>query len=152
MSEEAKIWGIETKMQEEEFKRIICERVTDAPFYKHMGFSVIGLGPGEAHLKMKANPRVCDESGAVERGAIAALADAASGVSAATVFPKSSKRVVTVEQKVTFMAPVSGGELVAIGKVLFSDENIVVSEAVVRDREGKIAAKSLATFTVVSRK
>ncbi len=152
MSDAVKIWGFKTKEQEEDFKRIIHERLTQAPFYQHMGLSVIGLGPGEALLKMRANPYLCDESGKVEKGAIASLADAASGVSVATVFPGSSRRIVTVEQKISFMAPVTRGELTAAGKVLFADDNIVVSEATVQDLNGKIAAKSLATFMVIARR
>ncbi len=149
MGEEPRLWGAETPEQEASFKAIIDERVSNAPFYSLVGLVVVGLAPGEAHLELKAGPRLSDSSGTVARGVIASLADAASGVAVATWVPLGSKQVVTIEQKVNFMAPVTTGDLSGIGKVVYEEGDIAVSEAEIRDGDGVLVARSTATHMLV---
>lgn len=100
---------------------------------------------------MKAGIKLHNTGGIVHGGAIAALADASAGVALATLIPRGSRRTVTVEQKVNFMAPVHRGDLTGYGKVLRKREDIAVSESEVRDEEGNLVAKSMATFMIIKR-
>lgn len=150
MGEEPRIWGAETPGQEERFKKIIDDRVENAPFYQLLGLEVVGLAPGEARIRMKAGPHLHNTTGIVHGGAIAALADAASGVAMATVVPKGSRRIITVEQKVNFISPVRESVLTGIGKIVHSEGDICVSEADIIDHEGKLVAKSIATHMVIN--
>jgi len=88
---------------------------------------------GMADLGMLGAP-IPEEYG----GAIAALADAAPGVAMATLIPGGSRRIITVEQKANFIAPVREGD-------------IAVSEAEIRDDGGNLVAKSIATHMLSAR-
>jgi 1,4-dihydroxy-2-naphthoyl-CoA hydrolase len=149
LADEPRLWDAENAEQEAWFKDIIDDRVRNAPFYRLLGMEVRGLAPGEARMGMKAGPRIYNTSGIVHGGAIAALADAASGVAIATLVPKGSRRIITVEQKVNFMAPVRETDLTGVGKVVHHDGELAVSTAEIFDGEGNLAAKSIATHMVI---
>ncbi len=121
----------------------------DAPFYDLLGLEVVGLAPGEARIRMKAGSHLHNTTGIVHGGAIAALADASSGVAMATLVPKGSRRIITVEQKVNFIAAVREGDLIGVGKVIQGEGDVAVSEAEIRDQDGKLVAKSIATHMVI---
>ena len=126
MDDKERLWGAETPEEEERYKKIIDDRVRNSPFYMLIGMEVIGLAPGEARLRIKTGPQLHDEDGWVHPGVIFGLADASSGVAMATMVPRGSRRIVTVEMKANFIAPVKSGELTGIGKVLESDEELTV--------------------------
>ena len=151
MSEKDNPSSAGTAEQEERFKKIIEDRVSGAPFYELLGLSVETLAQGEARVKMKASTRLHNTTGIVHGGAIAALADAASGVAMATLIPGGSRRIITVEQKVNFIAPVREGDLIGTGKVFWSEGDIAVSEAEIRDDEGNLVARSIATHMLSAR-
>jgi uncharacterized protein (TIGR00369 family) len=151
MSEKDAPTGAGTAELEDRYKKIIEDRVSGAPFYELLGLSVEKLAQGEAQLKMKASARLHNTTGIVHGGAIAALADASSGVAMATLIPGGSRRIITVEQKVNFISPAREGDLVGTGKVLWSEGDIAVSEAEIRDDEGNLVAKSIATHMLIAR-
>ncbi len=145
----AYFWGARNAEEEEWFKKIVEDRVKHSPFYELLGMEVVGLDPGEARLRIEAGSHHCDEKGTVHPGVIFALADASSGVAMATLIPRGSRRVVTVEMKANFVAPAGQGKLTGTGKVLQEDVDIAVSEAEVRDDAGNLIATSMATFMVI---
>jgi uncharacterized protein (TIGR00369 family) len=143
------LWDAKDAEEEGRFKRIVEDRVKHSPFYALIGMEVVGLAPGEARLRVGAEPYHCDETGEVHPGVVFALADAASGVAMATQVPHGSRRVVTVEMKANFLSPAGQGELTATGKVLQASEDIAISEAEVRDEAGRLLATSMATFMII---
>ena len=149
MNEGGRLPETTTPEEEERFKKIIEDRVKAAPFYRLLGLEVVGLAPGEARISMKAGPHLHNTTGIVHGGAIAALADASSGVAMATRVPRGSKRIITVEQKVNFIAPVRKGDLVGIGRVVFDGGEIAVSESEIYDHDDRLVAKSIATHMVL---
>ncbi|NPV59599.1 MAG: PaaI family thioesterase [Actinobacteria bacterium] len=131
------------------FREIIEDRAKHAPFYRLMGMEVAALWRGGALIRLEAGPAHLDESGSVHPGVIFALADAASGVSLATMFHRGSRRVVTVEMKVNFVAPAGEGALMGRGRVVAEDGEVAVCEAEVRDEKDVLVARSMATFMKV---
>lgn len=138
-----------TPEQEAAFETIVEERLEGASFYRLVGLSVSMLAPGEARLELKASPGILDSSGNIDRGAVASLADAASGVAVATCVTDGSRRVVTIEQKVNFLEPAGAADLLAVGTVIHRDGDVAVSESEIRDREGALVARSTATHMLV---
>jgi uncharacterized protein (TIGR00369 family) len=143
------LWDAKDAEEEGRFKRIVEDRVKHSPFYALIGMEVVGLAPGEARLRVGAEPYHCDETGEVHPGVVFALADAASGVAMATQVPHGSRRVVPGEMKAKFLSPAGQGELTATGKVLQASEDIAISEAEVRDEAGRLLATSMATFMII---
>ena len=134
---------------EERFRKIVEDRFSRAPFYDLIGLSIESLSKGEARLSLKAGAHLHNTIGIVHGGAIASLADASSGVAMATLVPGGSRRVITIEQKVNFIAPAREGKLLGIGRVIWMDNDIAVSESEIRDEEGSLVAKSIATHTLL---
>lgn len=149
--EPARLWGAASPEEEERYRKIIDDRVRNSPFYELLGMEVVGLSPGEARLRIEAVGHHCDERGEVHPGVVFALADAASGVAMATLVPHGSRRVVTIEMKSNFIAPAVQGELLGVGRVLEELEDIAVSEGEVFDGEGRLLARSMATFMKINR-
>ncbi|MFW6113992.1 MAG: PaaI family thioesterase [Actinomycetota bacterium] len=149
MEADERLWGAESPEEEERYQEIIRDRVENSPFYMLLGLEVVGLAPGEARIKLKAGDKLHNTGGIVHGGAIAALADASAGVALATLIPRGSRRTVTVEQKVNFMAPVRQGDLTGFGKVVRKGEDIAVSESEVYGEEGNMVAMSMATFMII---
>jgi len=52
---------------------------------------------------------------------------------------------------VNFIAPVREGDLIGTGKVFWSEGDIAVSEAEIRDDEGNLVARSIATHMLSAR-
>ena len=136
---------------DDRFREIIEDRAKHAPFYRLLGMEVEELALGSAAISLKAESRHLDEGGSVHPGVIFALADAASGVSLATLLHHGSRRVVTVEMKVNFLAPAGQGTLMGRGRVVAEDEGVAVCEAEVRDGRDALIARSMATFMKINR-
>ena len=136
---------------DERFREIVEDRARHAPFYRLLGMEVEELAPGAAVISLKVDSRHLDEGGMVHPGVVFALADAASGVSLATLLHRGSRRVVTVEMKVNFLAPAGEGSLTGRGRVVAEDGEVAVCEAEVRDGGGALVALSMATFMKITR-
>lgn len=146
----AEAGGAWTEEQKRRFEQIVKDRVKEAPFYELLGLSVEGLDEGEARIKMKADSHLHNTSGIVHGGAIAALADASSGVAMATIIPGGSRRIITVEQKVNFISPARKGDLFGTGTVIWHEGDMAVSEAEIRNEDGDLVAKSIATHMLIA--
>jgi uncharacterized protein (TIGR00369 family) len=149
LRDEVEFWGVETEEQEERFREIVEDRTKNSPFYTHIGMKIVGLGPGESRMRITVEDFLRNAGGIVHGGAIASLADASAGVALATLVPGGSKRVITLEQKINFMAAAWEGNLHGTGRVLRKGKEIGVVEAEVRDDKGTLVAKSMATFLII---
>lgn len=112
-----------------------------------MDFKIIEEGQVEYFLTVKKEHLATPAS--VHGGVIAALVDAALGVSALSAVYKENKVVSTVEYKLNFMAPAClNDELKAIAKVEQKGKRIlVVSCDVVNTKHNeRVVAKALGTF------
>lgn len=135
----------------QELIKIAEDRMKAAPYYRLLGLEVVGLSSGEARIGMRAGEHLHNTSGIVHGGAIASLADAASGVAVATKVKSGSRRIITIEQKVNFISQVREGYLTGIGRVVYEGGRIWVSESEIIDEGGRLVAKSVATHMVISR-
>ncbi len=136
---------------QQQVEEIVRDRSRHSPYYLLLGMRVRELRPGESLLELEIGPRHLDERGKVHPGVLFSLADAAAGVAAMTLVAGGSRRVVTVEMKVNFMADCAGGKLTAAGKVVGEEGKSIFSEVEVWSEEGKKLAKGLATLVSLAR-
>jgi len=136
----------------ERLRVILEDRARRSPYYKLLGMEVVGLSPGESRLRLKLESHHRDEGGLVHPGVIFSLADACSGVALATVLPRGSRRVVTVELKCDFLHLGAEGTIYGWGRVLEGSmgERTAVSTSEIRDGEGKLLAFGVATFMILA--
>ncbi|MCG2794396.1 MAG: PaaI family thioesterase [Actinomycetia bacterium] len=142
-----RLWGACSAQEEETYRAIIRDRVDNSPFYQHMGLQVTGLGRGWATFEMAVDKRFWNVGGVVHGGAIMSIADAAAGVSLATLLDKGD-RPVTIEGKLNFCSPVTEGVINARGEVVRKGRLIAICDVEVTEGD-RLVAKGISTYMVV---
>jgi len=143
-----RLWSACSAQEEETYKAIVRDRVENSPFYLHMGLRVTGLGRGWATFEMAVGKRFWNVGGVVHGGALMSIADAAAGVSVATLIDRD-ERPVTIEGKLNFCSPVTEGIIEARGEVVKKGKLIAVCDVEVTEGD-RLVAKGISTYMVVS--
>jgi uncharacterized protein (TIGR00369 family) len=107
------------------FKRI-NESFSRQGLMQLLGAKLIHAERGQCHIELPWSPKVTQQQNNFHGGAIGAIADNAAGYSSLTVAPENME-VVTVEYKINFLASLSGGRLVARGKVVKAGKRLIVT-------------------------
>ena len=121
-------------------------------FMKHIGAEMTEVWPGYVVIEMPVRPEQTQHHGYVHAGATTSIADVAGGFAAATLNPPGSS-VLTVEFKVSLVAPAGGERLRAVARVLKPGRRITTCDVdvfgVQADGSERICAKMLQTMMCV---
>jgi uncharacterized protein (TIGR00369 family) len=93
-----------------------------------LGATIAFIAPGEVHLALPFDPRFCQQNGFMHAGAIASIADSASGYAASSLAPPDAD-VLAVEFKLNLLAPARGEGFVACARVLRAGRTLTVCQA-----------------------
>jgi uncharacterized protein (TIGR00369 family) len=115
---------------------------------EHLGARVAEAEPGRVVLELETGPQHRHGGGVVQGGVITQIADAAMGMSLATVQEDGSWNT-TIELKINFIRPVVEGRLRAIGRVVQVRSSLLFGEADVLDEAGRLVARASSTCMVV---
>lgn len=113
-----------------------------------LGARIVEAQPGRVVLELVAGPQHRHGGGVVQGGVITQIADAAMGMSLATLQPDGIWNT-TIELKINFIRPAIRGRLRAVGRVVEMGETLLFSEADVVDEHGKLIARASSTCTPV---
>jgi acyl-CoA thioesterase len=113
------------------------------------GYELDSIGDGKATMSLRVMDRHKQIHGVVHGGILASLADTAGAMAAYPLLPKGT-RLATVEMTINYLEPVDRGPIIAEARVLRLGRTLAVSECEIKDAEGKLAAKSLLTFAIMS--
>jgi uncharacterized protein (TIGR00369 family) len=113
----------------------------------HLGARLVDVGNGTCTIALAPCDEVSQQHGFVHAGAIAALADTASGYAALAAMAPDEE-VLTIEFKLNLLAPATGDELVARGEVLRAGRTVTVCESRVVARTG--GAETLCAVALVT--
>jgi len=122
------------------------DRFPDVPIWDLMGIEVIEMGSGEATLTMPFDEKLTNPYGIIHGSGLFALADSAVAVAIASI-SEEGKQFFTIEMKINYLEPVTGGIVKAKAKVL-REGRIVPGEVDVFN-ENKLVAKAIATYIIV---
>ncbi len=103
---------------------------------------------GGAEVRLEIKEQMLNSRGLVHGGVICSLVDQAIGAAVHFALGRG-RRAVTVELKVNFLAPSTGGTVTAKGRLIREGKRLFVGEAEVLDQEGRMIAKGLGTWAVV---
>ena len=118
-------------------------------FDELLGAERLDSGPGWARIRMSIRPRhIPKRSGRIQGGIVMALADTAITRALFTLLPEG-QRIVTVELKINFIAPVEKGALIAEGRVIRKGSTLAVGDVTVTDDGGGVIAHGLGTWMMV---
>ncbi len=109
-----------------------------------LGAWIAEAEPGRVVLELEAGPRHRHGGGVVQGGVITQIADAAMGMSLATL-QEDGMWNTTIELKINFLRPVVEGRLRAVGRVVEMKQTLLFSEADVMDDRGRLVAKASST-------
>lgn len=119
-----------------------------AGWMETLGARVAEAEPGRVVIELDAGPQHRHGGGVVQGGVITQIADAAMGMSLATLQEDGNWNT-TIELKINFLRPAIEGNLRAIGRVVEMRQSLLFSEADVVDAQGRLIARASSTCMVV---
>ena len=99
---------------------------------------------GRVVVELEVGTRHMQSNGVVQGGVITQIADAAMGMSLATL-QEDGQWNTTIELKINFLRPVVEGRLRAVGRVVEMKQTLLFSEADVLDDKGRLVARASST-------
>ena len=122
-----------------------------SPYYIAMGMSVAEIAEGRVVLRVEIMASHLNADGIVHGGVLPAIADGAMGNSLRTLHGNDSQ-VLTAEVHLHYLRPVTGGALLAEGRVVQSGKRLSFAEVEIRDEAtGRPIAKGSGTFVIAER-
>ena len=120
--------------------------LTAAPdgWMRTLGARITESEPGRVVLELDAGPEHRHGGGVVQGGVITQIADAAMGMSLATL-QEDGLWNTTIELKINFIRPVVSGRIRAIGRVVEMKQTLLFSEADVLDEQDRLVARASST-------
>ncbi len=129
----------------------VREFAATSPYYQAMGMSILAIDEGRVRLRIEVQPSQLNADGIVHGGVLPAIADGAMGNALRTLYG-SAAQVLTAEMHLHYLRPVSGGALVAEGRVVRSGRRVSFAEVAIRDAaNGKLAAQGSGIFVIEQR-
>jgi uncharacterized protein (TIGR00369 family) len=113
------------------------------------GYELDSIGDGKAVMSLRVMDRHKQIHGVVHGGILASLADTAGAMAAYPMLPKGT-RLATVEMSINYLEAVDRGPIIAEARVLRIGRSLAVAECEVKDADGKLAAKAMLTFAIMS--
>jgi len=113
-----------------------------------LGARIAEAEPGRVVVELDAGPEHRHGGGVVQGGVITQIADAAMGMSLATL-QKDRMWNTTIELKINFLRPVVQGTLRAVGRVVEIKQTLLFGEADVFDSDGRLIATASSTCLAV---
>ena len=109
-----------------------------------LGARIAEAEPGRVVVELPVGPQHRHGEGVVQGGVITQIADAAMGITLATL-QEDGMWNTTIELKINFLRPVIEGRLRAIGRVVEMKQTLFFSEADVIDEKGRVVARASST-------
>ena len=140
------------KAQDQEFESHIRMSFGKQTFMSAIGADLSLVSPGEVEIVLPFRDDLLQQHGYLHGAVIAAVADSACGYAARSLMPPGTT-VMTVEYKISFLAPAAGDEFVARGSVLRSGRrlSVCIGEALARAAgQEKLVAVLMATMIPIT--
>jgi len=139
--------GGEMKKFDEQFYK---DRVNAFPFVKLMGMKLLSSAGGKSVMRCRIRPMLRNTAGTLHGGVVGALVDMSVATALRSVMPLSSW-MTTVEYKVNFLKPVSGGTVTAYGTILRVGTTIAAGSTEIRNGDDEVVAFGSATFYILKK-
>jgi len=115
-----------------------------AGWMETLGARISEAEPGRVVVELIAGPKHRHGGGVVQGGVVTQIADAAMGMSLATL-QEDGMWNTTIELKINFIRPAIEGPLRAVGRVIEMRQTLLFSEADVFDDQERLVARASST-------
>jgi uncharacterized protein (TIGR00369 family) len=126
---------------------LIAKVVNASPFYRHLGMAIVGYDEGTSVLTMPFDSFLTNLYGIAHGGAIASIADSACGLALASKLDEG-QTAVTVDLRVNYISPFSGGTLVARGEVIHKSGSTSIELARLTQDESRLVGIAMAVHYI----
>ncbi|KJS82973.1 MAG: hypothetical protein JM58_13650 [Peptococcaceae bacterium BICA1-8] len=121
----------------------ILNQNEECPYHNLLDMYIVELAPGEAVMELPTQKEHLNSMEVVHGGVTFSLLDTVMGISARTLNVNS----VTVEANINYLKPVlKSDNLTAIGKVVKLGKKIIVTEGLIKNKEGEKVAVARGTY------
>ncbi len=135
-----------------ELLRKVEKAIERQPYARLLGLTVEQAEEGKVVISCQKRPELLQQMGTLHGGVIGGMCEAAAAYAAETVL-SDGMDMVGVEYKVSMLRPVTAEKVLAVGKVLKMDRQLVTVEVeAYNDGSDKLAAKMLFTGMLVEKK
>ena len=134
-------------MGKEKYLEQIRKVANKSPYYRLLGMKVMEIKEGQSKIQMPFKQGLTHPYRIVHGGAIASLADSSVAMALISLV-EPRDRITTIEFKINFLAPVSKGDLEAHAKIIYKGSKTAVGDVEVKNEEGKLIAKVMATYSI----
>ena len=128
----------------ERTRMILRGEAPPPPIATLLGFTLTGVGEGEATIERKVDERLTNPMGTLHGGALCDIADAAMGMAWASTLGEG-ETFTTLELKINFLKPVWSGTLRAVGRVVKGGHTVGLLECDVLDDKDRLVARASST-------
>ena len=132
----------------ETYEKALRRAAESAPYYQLLQITLEQIDTGFARFRMPFRKELTQAYGVVHGGAIATLADTAVAFAVMTLIQPGEK-VTTAEFKINFFSAVTSGEMFGEGRAVYTGKRLVVADMEVKDQNGKLLAKGIATYAIL---
>ncbi len=135
-----------------EFKEFIIEKIkTQSPYWNLLGMELVDLKKGWAKVRLPFDKKLIHPLGIAHGGSIFSTADSAVAMALIGIVEKD-ENFVTIEMKINYLATFTNGEIIAEAKIIHKGRNTALGDIEVKNGQGDLVAKALATYMIIKKK
>ena len=128
---------------------MVKKLVRESPFPSLLSLEMTDIGTGFAVIEIDIKPKHMQLMGAVHGGVLASLVDTVTYWSVYYGIEDPDAWLTTVDLKVNYLAPITGGRLIAKGKQIKVGRKLGYASAEVRSQTGDIIAHGVSTLFIL---
>ena len=142
---------IEYEELDPKFKKLIIEKMkTESPYWSLLGMELVDIKKGWAKVRLPFDKKIVHPLGVAHGGAIFSPADSAVAM-ALIGMVQEDESFATIEMKINYIAPFEKGEIIAEAKLIHKGRNTALGDIEVRNGQGDLIAKALATYMIIKK-
>lgn len=131
------------------FKKALMDKAQRVhPFWNLLGMELADVQKGWAIVRLPFEKKLTHADGIAHGGAIFSAADAAVAMALIGLIERH-ETMVTIEMKLNYLKPFAKGILLAEATIVQRGRRTALGEVDVKDQEGKMLAKGMATYMIV---
>jgi len=132
-----------------EFRDVLIRKMkTASPFWDLLGLELTDVKKGWARVRLDFDRKLVHPLGIAHGGAIFSAADSAVAMALIGLVDRS-ETFTTVEMKLNYLKPFERGAITAEATIVHRGNRTALGEVEVRDDEGSLVAKGLATYMIL---
>ena len=131
------------------FKKSLIEKIGElSPFWNLIGMELVDVKKGWAKVRVPYAEKLSQPMEIAHGGAVFSPADSAVAMALVGLL-EPHEGSTTVEMKINYLRPFSRGEITAEAKIVHRGNSTALGDVEVRNAQGALVAKGLATYMII---